>query len=299
MKYTRSVQSIGRALAGLGPATRRTDRSLDLIAQRQTYALIGELARRRERTRGPHVDLRLEELKVFSQNGEDGIIAALLHAIGDSPEFFVEFGVQGGDECNTRLLAEFLAWRGVYFEPHPPSHHTLAGRYQHRSGVVVRPDAVTPSNVADLFERNAVPARFGILSIDVDGQDYWIWKALPDRFRPDIVVIEYNSSHAGDTAVVEREGLPFEDVRCATFGASIAAIEQVGAAKGYELVHCDATGVNAILVASELLKPRRLTVTGITRRDANYFLGGLGHAATPVRPTVTPPDPATTAAPRG
>ena len=236
---------------------------------------------------------------MFSQNGEDGILSALLHAIGDSPEYFVEFGVQDGGECNTRFLAEFLGWTGVYFEPHPPSFDVLAARYRHRAGVEVRPDAVTPANVADLFTGADVPARFGILSIDVDGQDYWIWKALPDRFRPDVVVIEYNSSHPGAVSVVEREGLAFEDIRCDTFGASITAVEELGAAKGYELVHCDATGVNAVLVASELLAPRGLTVSGITRRDANYFLLGGGHPATPARPTVSPPDPATTATPRG
>jgi hypothetical protein len=285
------LRPTGRALVGLGPATTKAQRHQVMIESRQTYALVAELRSRHLAPPAMEVDLRWSELKVFSQNGEDGILAALLHTIGDSPDFFVEFGVQDGSECNTRLLAEFLGWSGVYFEPDPASYATLRDRYRPGGRVISRPDPVTPSNVTALFEANGVPDRFGILSIDVDGQDYWIWRALDDRFRPDIVIIEYNSAFPYETARVEREGLPFEDIRCDTFGVSIEALRQLGDQKGYELVHCDATGLNAVFVAREQFSGKGRSAVGVTRRDPNYRLRGRGHRPEPVRPTVTPPPP--------
>ena len=151
MKYLRSLVRLPRNLANLGPTLGRFDRRIEEIRSRQTYALIDQLQQRAERPARQDVDLRLAELRIFSQNGEDGIIDAILRAIGDSPQFFVEFGVQDGSECNTRLLAEFCAWSGASFEPDAPQHSLLCSRYSGVGRVSIRHDAITPENVDQLF----------------------------------------------------------------------------------------------------------------------------------------------------
>lgn len=289
MKYLRSLRSVALTLANLGPRLRRLEDGLEEVRSRQTYLLVGELGRRSRQPASSPVDLCSSELRVFSQNGEDGIIESLVRAIGDVPPYFVEFGVEDGTECSTRLLAEFRGWSGLYIEPDAASFARVRDRYIHRNGVKAVNQVVTPANLSALLRQADVPARFGILSIDVDGQDYWIWRSLDARFRPDIVVIEYNAGYARDASVVEREGVPWDGKRSDSFGASIGALEQLGADMGYRLVHCDAAAINAFFVADDIASERQLQFTGITDRSPNYGLRGRGHGPDPKRPTVAAP----------
>ena len=90
--------------------------------------------------------------------------------------------------------------------------------------------------------------------------------------------------------VVTELGTPFDNLRCDSFGASIEALRILGESKGYELVHCDSAGVNAVFVAREHMAGTG-GFLGITDRTPNYYLSGCGHAPHPVRATMTPPDP--------
>lgn len=231
-------------------------------------------------------DLRLSELSIFSQNGEDGVIEALIRVLEVEPPFFVEFGVGDGSECNTRLLTDVFGWSGLYIEPDAEAFARLDRRHRHLSRIECVNDAVTPANVDDLFGRYSVPERFGLLSIDIDGQDYWVWQALGDRYRPAIVVIECNTAYDRDQAVVEAPGLPYPTHFVATFGASVAAVERLGAAKGYRLVHVEQTGVNAFLVRDDLLGGDAARLVGLTERSPNYHFSGEGHRGVDSRPTV-------------
>lgn len=258
---------------------------VDLVS---AYGALAELRRRRTDSIDPSapIDLRLAELKVFSQNGEDGIIDELVRHLGIDDRYFVEFGVQDGIECNTRVLAEVMGWSGLYFEPSPDDHEALARRWAGSDAITVVNDAVSPAHIDEQFRRHGVPEQFGLLSIDVDGQDYWIWEALPDRYQPAIVIVECNSSFPRGSAIVEARGLPWTKQYSDTFGASIEALRQLGERRGYVLVHVDLTGINTFFVRADLLEGRQ--VRGVTTRGANYGLEGVRHPPTPVRPTVTP-----------
>ena len=251
------------------------------------YAGIAELRRRRGEPvdASRPIELRLAELKVFSQNGEDGIIDELVRQLGVTDHWFVEFGVQDGTECNTRVLAEVMGWKGLYFEPSEAHFRALERRWAGSDTVTVVNQAVSPERVGELFHQYGVPEVFGLLSIDVDGQDLWIWEALPDRYRPAIVVIECNSSFPRGHAVVEQRGLAWSLEHSDSFGASIEALRQLGQRRGYTLVHVELAGVNAFFVRADLLAGRQ--VMGITSRSANYALRGISHPSTPRRPTVT------------
>lgn len=217
-------------------------------------------------------NLSIHELRIFSQNGEDGVLAEILRRTSTGSCFFVEFGVEDGGECNTRLLADTLGWSGVYFETDAGDYERLRRRHAHNDRVVAIKDFVTPETVNALFAAASVPTDFDVLSIDIDGQDYYVWQAL-DGYQPRVVIIEYNSGKPTDSADVEPLGhrASFVD----TFGASIGALVQLGAEKGYTLVYCDLAGVNAFFVRDDLASG----FPPATMRMPNYLLSGFGHPA--------------------
>jgi hypothetical protein len=226
--------------------------------------------------RGPRGgDLTLAEWCVFSQNGEDGVIRELLARLGVVGDgYFIEFGVEAGVECNCAMLAE-LGWRGLFIEG-SERFAALAARWGGREGITLRRERVTPGNVNRLFDEAGAPDEPDVLSIDVDGADYWIWDAVTRRAR--VVVVEYNGSLPTDprTRLAQPIGAgPWDGT--AYFGCSLGALEAAAARKGYRLVHTDLCGVNAFFVRADLLT----WAPTPARRAANYSFGGGGH----------PPDP--------
>jgi hypothetical protein len=272
------------------PARSASARSADLN-KFEVFAAVAELRRRDlENVDSLQViDLRLAELKIFSQNGEDGIIAELVRRLPVKDQWFIEFGVEDGTECNTRWLAEGLGWSGLYFEPNAKNCAALALRWAGSATVSVVQEAVTPEIVGSLFERHEVPHQFGVLSIDVDGQDYWIWKALPAAYRPAVVVIECNTSYPSGVSRVERQGLPWRPDHSDSFGASLEALSQLGRCRGYSMVHVELAGVNAFFVRDDLLMQH--DIKGMTVRSANYDLRGYRHPPLPLLKTVDPATP--------
>ena len=135
------------------------------------------------------------ELRVFSQNGEDGVLAEILRRVGAPARYFVEFGVESGREGNCVYLADVAGWRGLFMEAdeeHVPSccERKYAAAQDACTTVRAR---VTPRNVEELFAQAGVPEEPDVVSIDVDGQDYWIWEAI-ESYRPRVVIVEYNSA---------------------------------------------------------------------------------------------------------
>jgi|tagenome__1003787_1003787.scaffolds.fasta_scaffold20814378_2 hypothetical protein len=261
--------------ATLQRALKHSDRS------RGVYPALAELARRY----GEPPDLTAYELRVFSQNGEDGVLAELLRRTGVSGGGFVEFGAGDGGEGNTVFLAAVLGWPGVCIEPEPDAYAALERRHRANRRVRTLQAAVTAENVEDLFARAGVPAEPDVLSIDVDGDDYWIWRAM-ERVRPRIVVIEYN----GALDLAEARVAPYRpDARwdhSAGYGASLAALEALGAEKGYALAHTELAGVNAFFVRSDLGVELPEVVP---RRAVNHALLGLEHPASRRAPGWAPP----------
>jgi len=240
----------------------------------KVYSGIAELRRRTREPKESSVDLRLSELRVFSQNGEDGILIESLRNLETDNCYFVEFGVGDGWSCNTRILAEVLGWGGLYLEIDPDAFNDLDTRYRNCKRISTLCAEVTPKSINQLFESAEVPEKFGVLSIDIDGQDYWVWDALDTKFKPDVVITEVNLNFGLEKSVTERVGVnqyPLTE----TFGSSVRAMQELGARKGYELVHIDIAGVNAFFVLREHLTS--LSFVGLTDRSSNYGLRGRFH----------------------
>jgi len=253
-------------------------------APHDAYLAIATL---RERHAGIRAALSASEMKVFSQNGEDGVIAEIFARIGTESRFFVEFGVEDGRECNTRFLADVLGWGGVYFEVDDRGFQLLKARMCNRTDIRVLQEMVTPENVNEVFAAASIPEEFDLLSIDIDGQDYWVWRAL-EGFRPRVLVIEHNSTLPLGELLVEPSGHAGDGTDY--WGASLSAMEALGESKGYRLVHTDLTGVNAFFVRSDLVAPFDEAV----RHGQDPFLRGHRGAEDPLgreyqRLNATPP----------
>ena len=233
------------------------DRLFDLEARRAQLAAIVL----RERYRSLFAVDPGPEFQIFSQNGEDGILLWLLQETPAAVKTFVEVGIENARECNTSLLAFVLGWDGLMLEA-DPLHVAAAQRLTRRmlmgrpNRVEVRRSLVTRETVDTLIG----DGDLGVLSIDVDGMDYWLWKAV-DRARPRIVIVEYNASMGPDESITVPYQADFSAAQAHPsgyyHGASLAALEKLGRGKGYALVAVDAAGVNAFFV-QDAVRPESL-----------------------------------------
>ena len=180
-------------------------------------------------------------------------------------------------QCNTRFLAEILGWSGVYIEADGEFFARLDARLANRPDLKTIRTLVTPDNVEALFTDAGVPTEFDLLSIDIDGQDYWVWRAI-DHFRPRVVIIEYNSSLPAEAMLAEPLGRSDGWTKTQFFGSSLGAIRVLAEHKGYQLVHTDLAGVNAFFVRDELAGP---FAGPVLLRGPNYDLVGRRHVTDP------------------
>ena len=194
------------------------------------------------------------ERKVFSQGGEDGIIDEIFARIGASNRFFVEFGVGNGLENNTTSLL-VKEWSGYWIEANEEWVRDIE-RYFHALLVAkqlrLRQAFVTAENIESLFEAGEVPKEFDLLCIDIDGNDYWVWQAI-DAYAPRVVVIEYNATFSPETRWAMRYDPAAVWNRTSYQGASLKSLETLAERKGYHLVACSFSGVNAFFVRKDLV----------------------------------------------
>jgi len=186
-------------------------------------------------------NLNLFEQKIYSQNGEDGILKTIFYKIGTTNKFCVEFGVGGGGECNTRYLIEKQGWNFLQMDSRGKSTSSI------------KKELITAENVNSIFKKYKVPKQFDLLSIDIDFNDYWVWQAI-QGYSPRVVVIEYNASIPPTRSEVVRYDPHARWDGTNYFGASLLALEKLGKAKGYTLVACERRGVNAFFVRDDLIK---------------------------------------------
>jgi hypothetical protein len=197
------------------------------------------------------------EFTAFSQFGEDGIIEYLIRQCDLSPQVFVEIGVETYAEANTRFLAEHRLWRGLIVDQNPQLADDLAATQLHwRSQVNATSTFVTRENAQKLIAPFVGSGGLGLLSVDIDGVDYWILEQLVS-LEAALIIVEYNALF-GDKATVtvpydggfDRRQPNYHNVY---YGASLAAFDHLLAQHGYALVACTTAGNNAFFVRSDRL----------------------------------------------
>lgn len=203
-------------------------------------------------------DINDYEFKVSSQWGEDGIIQHLINKIEIKNKVFFEFGVENYTESNTRFLLHNNNWKGLVIDGSVENISYIKNDPIYwQNNLKAECSFVTKENINSLMTNNGIHGDIGILSIDIDGNDYWVWDAI-DCASPSIVICEYNS-HFGDTHKVSvpyddsfvREKKHFSNIY---YGASIAALDFLAKKKGYSLVGSNMAGNNVFFVRNDLMK---------------------------------------------
>jgi hypothetical protein len=193
--------------------------------------------------------LNHHEHQVFSQHGEDGIIAEIFRRIGTKSRVFVEFGVGDGLENNTTFWLS-QGWRGFWIEGDAQSAGMIQKRFHkplNDGSLTFLQSFITAENIESLFNRMNIPAEFDLLSLDIDRNTFHVWNAL-SRFQPRVVAVEYNATFPADVDWVANYDAARLWNNTAYFGASLKAFERLAADLGYALVGCDFSGTNAFFV---------------------------------------------------
>jgi hypothetical protein len=226
-------------------------------AHDRTLELLGALLAQQVATRRSISSLQEVEFRVFSQFGDDGIIQWLVSRLPSLPKRFVEFGVEDYSESNTRFLMVNNNWAGLVMDGSRANIARLRQRkWFWRYGLTALARFVTRDNVDGIIAGWAGTGDVGLLHVDVDGNDYWLWDAI-QCIQPGIVIMEYNALFGSERAITIPYAANFR--RHAAhysgqyFGASIAALTHLAKRKGYVLVGGNSAGNNAYFVRAHLV----------------------------------------------
>lgn len=202
------------------------------------------------------------EFKIYSQWGEDGIIQYLINKIPINNKVFIEFGVENYIESNTRFLLENDNWSGLVMDGSKKNIQQIKKDYLYwKYDLQAKDIFITKDNINNIIKEyidsNGYNKEIGLLSIDIDGNDYFVWDAI-DAIDPVIVICEYNWIFGNRM----RLSVPYDEnfIRSEKhhsnlyFGASINALYHLGQSKGYEYIGCNKAGNNAFFIKQEYTK---------------------------------------------
>lgn len=199
------------------------------------------------------------EYKVFSQFGDDGILQYLIHHLNIPPSLqtFVEFGVENYEESNTRFLLMNNNWRGLIMDGSESNmefvHQT---QYYWKHDLTAKAAFIDTENINDLISSAGFNGEIGILSVDIDGNDYWVWDKI-NVVNPIIIVAEYNGVFGSQHAL----SVPYDPTFRRTqahysnlyWGCSLAALNHLAVKKGYTFAGCNSAGNNAYFIRNDYI----------------------------------------------
>ncbi len=204
-------------------------------------------------------DLAEAEFRVYSQWGEDGIVEWLVRQAEIPATRFIEFGVETFKEANCRFLLQNRNWKGLVLDGSQANMTAMrAEPFYWQHDLTGQAAFVTAENINELITSAGFAAPLGILSVDIDGNDYWVWQAI-ECVNPAIVICEVNPV-LGDlhpiTVPYDPAFWRFDKHESGVyFGASIAALRHLAEKKGYRFVGTNVSGINAFFVREDLAAP--------------------------------------------
>tara|TARA_B100001248_G_scaffold257151_1_gene239209 strand:+ start:2802 stop:3692 length:891 start_codon:yes stop_codon:yes gene_type:complete len=207
------------------------------------------------------------EFQTFSQFGDDGIISYLIDNLKLKNNKFIEFGVENYEEANTRFLLECFNWKGLIIDSNIDYiNYIKKQNYYWRNNLEVIHSFITKENINLIIKNCNFSSDIGVLSIDIDGNDYWVWENI-NSVDPSIVIIEYNARFGDELSVTipyeknfNRENKGRSNIY---YGASLKALFKLANKKNYSLICTNSNGNNAYFVKNNimpkdhhLIKPR-------------------------------------------
>lgn len=197
------------------------------------------------------------EFQVFSQWGDDGIIQYLIDRLDIPYKTFIEFGVENYTESNTRFLLINNNWSGYVIDGSKENVDYIKDDIVSWACELFAEAAfITKENINQLLTKPNFNCEIGLLSIDIDGNDYWVWKEI-NSINPIIVIVEYNSLFGKNTnwtvpydpAFVRSDAHP----SLLYYGASLQALSTLAESKGYDFIGCNSKGNNAYFIRKDKL----------------------------------------------
>lgn len=225
----------------------------------QQLILIAKSLIEKQRDKAVVNSLSEVEFKVFSQWGDDGIIQWLINNLEIENKTFIEFGVENYKESNTRYLLMNNNWTGLIIDGSKKNVGQIKNSYYYwKYDITALTAFVDAENINQLLSKR-FNGRIGLLHIDIDGNDYWVWKAI-DSVSPDIVIIEYNSVFGKDRPIT----IPYKPdfIRNNAhqswlyYGSSLLALTLLAKEKGLSFIGCNSAGNNAYFVNKSLLNDK-------------------------------------------
>jgi hypothetical protein len=197
------------------------------------------------------------EFQVFSQWGEDGIIQYLIHKVPIETKIFVEFGVENYTESNTRFLLQNNNWSGLVIDASQENiNYIKRDPIYWRHNLKAEYAFIDRENINQLISSNGISGDIALLSVDIDGNDYWVWEAI-NCINPRIVICEYNSLFGSQAKVTIPYDKNFYRKKAhysnLYYGASISALSFLANRKGYSLVGSNSAGNNVFFVRKDFL----------------------------------------------
>ena len=221
--------------------------------------------------------------KIYSQNDEDGIIREVFNRIGTTSKTFVELGVGDGLENNTLALL-FENWKGLWIEGSSRNANKIRKGFAKTTAsgqLTVIQSLITKKNINDTISSQLDCKEPDLLSIDLDGNDYHVFEAI-SCIEPRVVVMEYNAKFAPPISYCMQYDAKHVWDSTDKFGASLEFLETHLREKGYLLVGCNLTGINAFFVRHDLSGNKFLEpFTAEKHYEPARYLGGIrsGHPA--------------------
>jgi len=188
---------------------------------------------------------------VFTYHGEDGILCHLLEKLGNVPNTFVDIGSGDCIKSNYASLVVHFNWNGLFIDKN--AAQLAVGRSFYRGIIKGGADikfieaTITAQNVNELIAQSIAGKKIGVLSIDIDGNDFWIWQAI-STIDPEIVVIEAKVEFGYRSIAVPEGPHNHAGIDPEYNGASVEAFRKLGAMKGYKLAGANKQGYNLFFV---------------------------------------------------
>lgn len=244
----KKVRRIIKVIRDMVVIVRKMERDMDNMKM-----LIGQIV---ERQMGQLAE-DCREYKVYSQWGEDGIIQWLINSIPITNKVFIEFGVEDYSEANTRYLLMKDNWSGLVIDGSETNMQKVRNSDLYwRYNLKAVSKFITKENINEIFMQNGIQGDIGLLSIDIDGNDYWVWKAI-HVVSPRIVICEYNSLFGSKREITTPYNAEFarSDYHESNlvYGVSIKALESLANEKGYCLVAGNSAGNNLFFVRKDCM----------------------------------------------
>jgi len=219
--------------------------------------MVGKILVNQLKTLNQITSLHDIEFKIFSQWGDDGIIQYLINNIDIPNKSFIEFGMENYKESNTRFLLINNNWKGLVMDSSESNIKEVKNEDIYwKYDLTAKAAFITRENINQLITDAGFEGDIGLLHIDIDGNDYWVWKAIK-IVNPIIVIMEYNSVFGIDRAIT----IPYEASFYRTkahysnlyWGASLLALCDLAEEKGYFFIGCNSNGNNAYFIRKDKL----------------------------------------------